>query len=116
MGVVTIVPIVVALPTTSVVTSAAIVPLSIPDRFAEAELVEASLSLQALTTGPFTVEIRRRNGVLLDTLTVNAAGVLTHDALSFSFAQPGGGLRFDVAAAGTGALHAYVTCWLGLAL
>ena len=116
MGVVTIVPLVVTLPTTLIVASAAIIPLSIPDRFAEAELVEVSASLQVLTTGPFTVEVRRRNGVLLDTLTFNAAGVLTHDGLSFSFIQPGGGLRFDVAAPGVGALHCTVTCWLGLAL
>ncbi len=116
MATIGVVPIVIAVPTVAVATQVAVIPLSIPDRFELAELVELSCSLQALTTGPFTVEVRRRNGVLLDSFTFNAAGVQTHDALSFIFEQPSGGLRIDVAGIGVGASNCYVTAWMGLFL
>ena len=74
--------------------------------------------LRALTTGPFTIEIREGGGTgtLIKAFTFNASGMLTTttDEIDF-FIEPEFGIRVDVTAVGTGAQNCLVTCWALLA-
>jgi hypothetical protein len=109
-------PVSVGLPVTAIGINVARVTLPIPQIMQQAQLIHISGSLQALTTGPFTVEVRRKAGALLATLTWNAAGDQIIEALNDIFDQPNGGPRFDVTAIGVGALNCYVTAWFAAAM
>jgi hypothetical protein len=109
-------PVSVFLPVTAIGINVARVTLPVPHMMQQAQLIQISGSLQALTTGPFTVEVRRKAGALLATLTWNAAGDQIIEALNDIFDQPNGGPRFDVTALGVGALNCYVTAWFAAAM
>lgn len=110
-------PVVVALPIVAL-TSAALVPFPIPERINYVELLSWSVGLQALTSGTYTVELRRLvSGALLSTIGVTAAGqagVVTRDDLKVVFDLPNAGIRLDVTGLGVGAVGANATVWLAV--
>ena len=111
MSYITVFPLPLFIPVTATGIGIVIVTLPIPQISVQMELRSISASLQALTTGPFTVEVRQGVGTLVDTVTFNAAGTIDHNDVDARFDSRFNVLRFDVTAIGTGAQNCYVTPW-----
>jgi len=108
-------PVTVNLPLVAL-TNVARVTLPIPEIMQQAQLINVSGSLSTLTSGTVTVEVRRKAGALLATLSWTAPGDQIVDGLTDILDQPNGGPRFDVTAIGVGALNCYVTAWFAAAM
>lgn len=108
------VPVTVNIPTTALLVNTARITLPLPRIFQQAELIELSGSLSTLVSGAFTVEVRRKAGALIDTLSWTATGDVINSDIGTIFDQPNGGLRFDVTSLGVGALNCYITAWFAV--
>jgi hypothetical protein len=110
-------PVVVPLPIIAL-GSAVLMQFPIPERINYVELLSWSVGAQALTSGTYTVELRRLvSGALLDTISVTSGGVggiVTHDDLRFVFNLPNAGLRFDVTGIGVGPVAPHATVWMAV--
>ena len=82
--------------------------------YSQLQVVSAAANLRALTTGPFTIQIRQAgNGApLIKEFTFDAAGPQATPANELAFfVEPELGIRVDVTAVGTGAQDCLVTLW-----
>ncbi len=77
-------------------------------------IVSIGANLRALTSGPFTIEIRQAGAgaPLIKSFTFNAAGPQASEANELNFVVPNDlGIRIDVVALGSGAADCLVTIW-----
>ena len=98
-------PIILSLPTAGVLSPAARIKLS-----NQVELIDVTGFLQALTSGPFSVELRIA-GVTFATLDWNAAGLVNGNIL-LNNPDSLDIIGFFVTGVGVGALNCYVTLWV----
>src|SRR5207249_7621207 len=84
--------------------------LAIPQ---DMDIIAVNGSLQALVSGPFTVEVRRSSdSALIATVNWAALGkVVSLLATPFLRIFSGDSLRFDVTKLGVGALNCYILVW-----